>query len=95
MLILPDDNFAKTKILLDFKIRKNEADSQFLQSCHQEGLTPKFHYEVDKLKKILLKNAYPQKFIDKCIQKFLNNMFIQRLHIPSVPKKELRITNSK
>ena len=38
------------------------------------------------------KNAYPQKFIDKCIQKFLNNMFIQRLQIPSVPKKELRIT---
>ena len=27
---------------LDFKIRKNEADFQFLQSCHQEGLTPKF-----------------------------------------------------
>ena len=52
----------------------------------------KFHHEVDKLKKILSKNAYPQKFIDKCIQKFLNNMFIQRLQIPSVPKKELRIT---
>ena len=31
-------------------------------------------------------------FIDKCIQKFLNNMFIQRLQIPSVPKKELIIT---
>ena len=54
----------------------------------------KFHHEVDKLKKILSKNAYPQNFIDKCIQKFLNNMFIQRLQIPSVPKKELRITLS-
>ena len=52
----------------------------------------KFHHEVDKLKKILSKNAYPQKFIDKCIQKFLNNMFIQRLQIPSVLKKELIIT---
>ena len=39
----------------------------------------KFHHEINKLKKILSKNAYPQKFIDKCIQKFLNNMFIQRL----------------
>ena len=47
----------------------------------------KFHHEVDKLKKILSKNAYPQKFIDKCIQKF-----IQRLQIPSLPLKELRIT---
>ena len=38
------------------------------------------------------KNAYPQKFIDKCIQKFLNNIFTQRLQVPSVLKKELRIT---
>ena len=50
-----------------------------------------FHHEVDKLKKILSKNAYPQNFIDKCIQKFLNNMFIQRPQIPTIPKKELII----
>ena len=49
----------------------------------------KIHHEVDKLKKILLTNAYPKKFIDICIQKFLNNMFIQRPQIPTVPKKEL------
>ena len=42
------------------------------------------------MKKILSKNAYPQKFIDKCIQKFLNNMFIQRPQIPTVPRKELK-----
>ena len=35
----------------------------------------KFHHEVDKLRKILSKNAYPQKFIEKCIQKFLNNVY--------------------
>ena len=29
--------------------------------------------------------------IDKCIQKFLNNMFIQRPQISAVPKKELII----
>ena len=27
---------------LDFKIRKNEAGLEFLQMCHQDGLTPKF-----------------------------------------------------
>ena len=27
---------------LDFKIQKNKADLEFLQMCHQEGLTPKF-----------------------------------------------------
>ena len=39
-----------------------------------------------------MKNAYPQNFIDKCIQKLFNNVFIQRLQIPTVPKKELIIT---
>ena len=48
----------------------------------------KFHHEVEKLKKTLSKKAYPQKFIHKCIQKFLNNIFIQRPQIPTVPKKE-------
>ena len=51
----------------------------------------KFHHEVDKLKKILSKNAYPQKFVDKCIQTFLNNIYIQTPKVPSVPKKELII----
>ena len=51
----------------------------------------KFHREVDKLKKILSKNACPRKFTNKGTQKFLNNMFIQRLQIPKLPKKELII----
>ena len=52
----------------------------------------KLHHEVGKLKKLLSKNPYPQKFIDKCIQKFFNNNFIQRLQIPAVPKKGIIIT---
>ena len=51
----------------------------------------KFHNEVDKLK-TLSENAYPQKFIDECIQKSLNNMFIQKPQIPTVTKKELIIS---
>ena len=51
----------------------------------------KFHHEVDKLKNILSRNAYPQKFVDKCIQKFLNDTYIQTSKVPSVPKKELII----
>ena len=51
----------------------------------------KFHHEVDKLKKILPKNAYPQKFVDECIQKSLNNMYIQMSKVLSVPKKEFII----
>ena len=30
-------------------------------------------------------------FIDKCIQKIFNNMFIQRQQFPIVPKKEFKI----
>ena len=51
----------------------------------------KFNHEVYKLQKILSKNAYPQKFIDQCIQKFLNNMYIQKPQIPTVTTKELVI----
>ena len=38
-----------------------------------------------------MKNEYPQKFVDKCIQKFLNNMYIQTPKVPSVPEKERMI----
>ena len=51
----------------------------------------KSHHEVDKLKKILSKNAYSKKFIDKYIRNFHNNMFIQTPQISTVPKKELII----
>ena len=51
----------------------------------------KFDHEVDKLTKILSKSAYQQKFVDKCIQRVLNNIYIQTPKVPSVPKKELII----
>ena len=38
----------------------------------------KFHFEVETLKKTLHKNAYPTKFVDKCIAKFVNNIFVQK-----------------
>ena len=38
-----------------------------------------------------MKNAYPQKFVDKSIQKFVNNIYIQTPKVPSVPRKELII----
>ena len=46
---------------------------------------------LGKLKKILLKNAFPQKYIDECIQKFLNNTFFPTPHIAATLKKELTI----
>ena len=35
----------------------------------------KFHFEVETLKRKLHSNAYPTKFVDKCIAKFFNNIF--------------------
>ena len=52
---------------------------------------PKFHFEVETLKKTLHKNAYPTKFVDKCIAKFVNNIFVQKPVFTIVPKLELRI----
>ena len=51
----------------------------------------KFHFEVKTLKKTLHKNAYPTKFVDKCVAKFVNNIFIQKPVFTTVSKLELRI----
>ena len=52
----------------------------------------KFHFEVETLKKTLHKNAYPTNFVDKCIPKFINNIFVQKPVVTTVPKLVLRIT---
>ena len=36
----------------------------------------KFHFEIEKLKEILLSNGCCNKFIDKCISKFMNKLYI-------------------
>ena len=50
----------------------------------------KFHFEVETLKKTLHKNAYPTKFVDKCVAKFVN-IVIQKSVFSSFLKLELRI----
>ena len=47
-----------------------------------------FHLEVLEFKKIFLLNGYPAKFVNACIFKFLNKMFVKKV----VPKKEYEIT---
>ena len=42
-----------------------------------------FHFEIDHLKTILMKNNYVPNFIDLCIKSFLNN-----LHTPKVIVQE-------
>ena len=49
----------------------------------------KFHFEIDKLKEIPLPNKYSNKFIDKCISKFMNKSNIKKPVILMVPKKQL------
>ena len=38
----------------------------------------KFHFEVETLKETLHNNTYPTRFVDKCIAKFVNNIFVQK-----------------
>ena len=49
----------------------------------------KFHFEIEKLKEILLSNRYSNKFIDKCISKFMNKLYINKPVMLTVPKKQL------
>ena len=57
-------------------------------SCLVSGFS-KFRMELEKLPKIISKNAYPQKFIGKCIFKFLNGIFER--NSKTVPKKEFKV----
>ena len=50
----------------------------------------KFHIELEKLKKLITKKVYPQKFIDKCIFKLLSRMFQHKPKVTTVPHNELR-----
>ena len=50
---------------------------------------PKFHFEIEKLKEILLSNGYSNKFIDQCISKFMNKLYIKKPVMLTIPKKQL------
>ena len=48
-----------------------------------------FHREIETLKLIFKHNNYPQNFVNQCIKKFLNKLFIKKDLKLMVPKKEL------
>ena len=47
----------------------------------------KFHEEIVLLKEVFKKDEYPQFFIDKCIKKYLNKLFVPKKIIHTVDKK--------
>ena len=49
----------------------------------------KFHFEIEKRKEILLSKGYSNKFIDKCISKFMNKLYIKKPVVLTVLKKQL------
>ena len=50
-----------------------------------------FHRESENLKLIFKHNNYPQNFVNQCIKKFLNEVFIKKDLIIMVPKRELTL----
>ena len=48
-----------------------------------------FHFEIDHLKTILIKNNYPLNFIDPCIKPFLNKLYTPKVMVPNVPKRNV------
>ena len=38
----------------------------------------RFHQEIDKLKTIFENNGYPKSFVDLCIKKYLDKVFIKK-----------------
>ena len=50
-----------------------------------------FHIEVKHLRSIFKCNNYPVNIIDQCIKKFLDNFYVSKQIVPTVPKKELLV----
>ena len=50
-----------------------------------------FHLEVIEFRKIFLRNGYPLNLIDTCIQRFLNKIFVKKVLVDTVPKREYSI----
>ena len=50
-----------------------------------------FHFELDHLKTILIKNEYHLNFIDSCIKYFLNELCTPKVVIPNVPKRNVLV----
>ena len=50
-----------------------------------------FHLQILEFKNIFLRNGYPLKIIDTCIQKFLNKIFVTKVIRDTVPQRDYRI----
>ena len=48
-----------------------------------------FHFEIENLNKILLSNGYSNTFIDKCLSKFIDKLYVKKPVIETIPKKQL------
>ena len=48
-----------------------------------------FHFEIDHLKTIPIKNNYPLNFRDLCIKSFLNKLYTPKVVVPNVPKRNV------
>ena len=48
-----------------------------------------FHFEIDHLKTILMKNNYPGKLIDLCIKSFFNKLCTPKAIVHNIPKRNV------
>ena len=51
----------------------------------------KFHAELTFLKKIFHKNGYPERLINKCFKRFLDNIHLVKEKVPTVERKHLHL----
>ena len=50
-----------------------------------------FHFEIDHLKTIFMKDNYPPNFTDSCIKSFLNNWYASKVIVQNVPKRNVYV----
>ena len=56
---------------------------------HLSSSFMKFHVEMKNLRNILLRNGYPSRIIERCLQSFLNKLYSRKEVLLTVPRKEV------
>ena len=75
---------------LPFEYRKGLLHTLLYQECDICLNYTNLHQEIVCLKSVWQKNSFPLFFIDKCVHKFSNSLFLKRHHLkPSSEKKEV------
>ena len=91
------------KVMKVMKVNYKSSYESFIPTYQKRGLlqtllhrsfsiccnSKTFHFEIDHLKTIFIKNSYLLNFIDSFIKSFLNKLYTPKVVVPNIPKRNV------